>query len=709
MANLQFNADNKSNLASYTTAGQVIFTEDNLYLVKTDGSKIKYSSIEVVPSLPVSNISSDKIYILSTNFSLNYYDSSWHILSGNQIIPSTTSPTDTTKLWLDINTPTNPILKWSNGTSWVNVNNQRNFTTNPINLTSEVTGVLSITNVNTGTLAKTTDLNNYLDKSTYQSKIDGIITTGDGTKYKTDDGTYKAITGSNATSINSHTVDNSTYSPNRVLMADNSGNYTHANVNVAGLVATNGTILQPSGSPVSIASGEEKTFSYPSCLADKMLINIQEQIAGSSITDNHLDFSDSSKYNVQDSGKILFNSNKAQLDIYTKMLMHMDDANFTDEFSHTITNNGVTLDTTNKVFGTGSAYFNGSSYLSIPVDNSIELSSGDFTIDFKFYQKARSSWDTIFSVNPTSTAYYTPLYLYAGSSGIGLLCGNNSSWIVNISSSTLLTLNTWYHFAIVRYGSKFSVYLNGVEIMNSTYSGSLKTFTNNYIIGKQTSDYINGYIDEFRISKGIARWTSNFTPPIQSYSKAYSVINTPIYLKTTGTSNFSLTSIDTFTSLAMPVTLPTNTSVKIFTSFDNGTNWLYHDGTGWHKFTGDITQNWTSSNSNTDLQTYFNNLSMTTLKSDLSSLSINPISLDFMWQLNTTDLTVTPTVSPVTLTYLSLPHNEFASYGRYNENVTFGVKIIRDPLDNTKTNQIAIKNLSNVSRVANPNVIVTTS
>jgi hypothetical protein len=98
MANLSFNADSKSNLASYITAGQVIFTEDNLYLVKTDGSKIKYSSIEVVSSLPSTNISSDKIYILKdgVNYSLHYFDTEWRILSSSIGIDDTNLSTTST-------------------------------------------------------------------------------------------------------------------------------------------------------------------------------------------------------------------------------------------------------------------------------------------------------------------------------------------------------------------------------------------------------------------------------------------------------------------------------------------------------------------------------------------------------------------------------------------------------------------------------------
>lgn len=120
--NLNFNADLESNISNYTTTGEVVFTENNLYLIKSDGNKIKYSSIEVVSLLPTQNISSDKIYILSSqNYSMNYYDgSSWHTLGGNQIVIGTTN-TDTSKLWLDTTSTTSPILKYHNGTSWINI------------------------------------------------------------------------------------------------------------------------------------------------------------------------------------------------------------------------------------------------------------------------------------------------------------------------------------------------------------------------------------------------------------------------------------------------------------------------------------------------------------------------------------------------------------------------------------------------------------
>jgi len=76
--------------------------------------------------------------------------------------------------------------------------------------------------------------------------------------------------------------------------------------------------------------------------------------------------------------------------------------------------------------------------------------------------------------------------------------------------------------AMVRYGSTYRLSQDG------TLLGSALTDTSNvldlsgvlYISTFNNSSGNNnftGWMDEFRISKGIARWTANFTPPISEY------------------------------------------------------------------------------------------------------------------------------------------------------------------------------------------------
>ena len=92
--------------------------------------------------------------------------------------------------------------------------------------------------------------------------------------------------------------------------------------------------------------------------------------------------------------------------------------------------------------------------------------------------------------------------------------------------STSLSPSTWYHVAIVRLGTTSKIYLNGNVDVTWTDSNNYQT-ANPVWIGAQGNDsstMFKGYMDEIRISKGIARWTANFTPPTMAYdSTNYSI------------------------------------------------------------------------------------------------------------------------------------------------------------------------------------------
>ena len=87
--------------------------------------------------------------------------------------------------------------------------------------------------------------------------------------------------------------------------------------------------------------------------------------------------------------------------------------------------------------------------------------------------------------------------------------------------------DTWYHIAVVKYSNVTKVYTNGVTGASGTYPTSFADTTNyrteNILRIGDTSTTadpyaFNGYIDEFRITKGIARWTANFTPDTSPYT-----------------------------------------------------------------------------------------------------------------------------------------------------------------------------------------------
>jgi len=117
------------------------------------------------------------------------------------------------------------------------------------------------------------------------------------------------------------------------------------------------------------------------------------------------------------------------------------------------------------------------------------------------------------------------LMLSSGSSGYLRLItsSNGSSVLFDLStSSTSFTLSTgqWYHIAAVRNGSTFTIYVDGTSRSSTTNSSALYNATNNFTIGAESNtqaQYLNGYIDDLRITKGVARYTANFTPPTAAF------------------------------------------------------------------------------------------------------------------------------------------------------------------------------------------------
>ncbi len=88
-------------------------------------------------------------------------------------------------------------------------------------------------------------------------------------------------------------------------------------------------------------------------------------------------------------------------------------------------------------------------------------------------------------------------------------------------TTSSITNNVWHHIAVTRDGSNnLKVFIDGVAGVASSTSRNISSSSLLYVGSDNTSavsgngnHFYNGYIDDLRITKGIARYTSNFTPP----------------------------------------------------------------------------------------------------------------------------------------------------------------------------------------------------
>lgn len=211
------------------------------------------------------------------------------------------------------------------------------------------------------------------------------------------------------------------------------------------------------------------------------------------------------------------------IDSYNKLNLHCDGINGSTSFldsslsNHNMSAGGdAQVNTSQKRFGTGSCYLDGNDYLSTGDSSDWNFGTGDFTLEL---------WARFLSTSGIRTFFYQYAvndywYFRLESDGKLRILGRTSSSDICdyiTTSAVPIVNNLWYHLAVVRNGTNIYIFLNGVSLaltVNTAVStNSFPDSSGDLIIGKSGSadtDYFYGYMDEVRISKGIARWTSGF-------------------------------------------------------------------------------------------------------------------------------------------------------------------------------------------------------
>jgi hypothetical protein len=202
----------------------------------------------------------------------------------------------------------------------------------------------------------------------------------------------------------------------------------------------------------------------------------------------------------------------------------------------TVTATGGPLYSGRSPFGNtypGSVRFSGSTqYLTVPNNTGFDLSTGNFTIEAWVNISRATGFKGICSKLPNGFGPF--LLAVNGTSFVYYLSTNGISWnLASGVSGGTVAVETWNHVALVRNGSTFRPYLNGVAGTTITSATALSTNTAAVAIGADGYggsyvDFFAGHISNLRIVKGTALYTSNFTP---STTPLTAVTNTSLLVR----------------------------------------------------------------------------------------------------------------------------------------------------------------------------------
>ncbi|WP_426977454.1 LamG-like jellyroll fold domain-containing protein [Acinetobacter johnsonii] len=196
-------------------------------------------------------------------------------------------------------------------------------------------------------------------------------------------------------------------------------------------------------------------------------------------------------------------------------LLHFDNS-VANLKSYWVWDSGVSFSTDCKV-GTHSMYTGGNNTGMTMDTNAFKPGTGDFTVEM---------W-----VKPTnySRSYDLSLFGYGTSASNGFVMQlgksdgrpgiwDGSNWM---GASNTLQINTWNHLAFYRKGLEVGCFINGVKnIFNSNYTKNISSNSELRILRDYigaTQSYYVGYMDEFRVTVGVCRYTENFTPSIEPF------------------------------------------------------------------------------------------------------------------------------------------------------------------------------------------------
>lgn len=209
-------------------------------------------------------------------------------------------------------------------------------------------------------------------------------------------------------------------------------------------------------------------------------------------------------------------------------LLHFDGADgsstFTDQKSVTWSRgaSNAELDTAQAKFGPSSLFSNTTGYIGAPTAGNFDFGTGDFTLECWVRPSTIASFQTIFSHR---TSGFGNDGLTFRITNTGKLEAFRSAGLNIMTGTTTMSASDFQHVALCRVGGTWRIFLNGVQegtnaigVANVSTGASTTSYIGVYgDQGLTTERLSSGWIDDFRATKGVGRYSAGFTPPTAAF------------------------------------------------------------------------------------------------------------------------------------------------------------------------------------------------
>ena len=190
--------------------------------------------------------------------------------------------------------------------------------------------------------------------------------------------------------------------------------------------------------------------------------------------------------------------------------------------SEIVSYGGLALTNSDYKFGVSCLYFNGDGmYLDVP-QQARPTSTEQFTIETFIKISTLPSSDRRYQIYSQHTESVSHISIEISPDGYLILWLGATS--TTVFSNTPLPINQWVHVAVSRTSEGFFLFQDG-NLVGSTTDNSSLVSTGECRIGRHGGDRtdwdFSGYMDEFRITRGVGRYSSNFSPPTKQFYDPY--------------------------------------------------------------------------------------------------------------------------------------------------------------------------------------------